>query len=145
MCARIARDFGRENRRKEWTMERQRKARLAAALGAIVGQDGLITEEEELKVYECDALTIFKALPELVVLPRTREQIEAIVRLCHQERIPCVPRGAGTGLSGGALALEGGVLIGLNRMGQILEVDVPNHRAFLQACMVDVWLTNKIA
>lgn len=126
-------------------MERQRKAQLAAALGAIVGQDGLITEEEELKVYECDALTIFKALPELVVLPRTREQIEAIVRLCHRERIPCVPRGAGTGLSGGALALEGGVLIGLNRMGQILEVDVPNHRAVVQAGMVNVWLTNKIA
>jgi len=126
-------------------MERERKAALAAALRAIVGQDGVITEEEELRVYECDALTIFKALPELVILPRTREQLEAVIRLCHRERVPCVPRGAGTGLSGGALALEGGVIVGLNRMGQILEVDIPNHRAVVQAGMVNVWLTNKIA
>lgn len=126
-------------------MKRQRKAQLAAALGAIVGQDGIITEEDELKVYECDGLTIFKALPELVVLPRTRDQVEAVVRLCHQERVPFVPRGAGTGLSGGALALEGGVMIGMNRMHHILEVDVPNHRAVVQPGMVNVWLTNKIA
>jgi len=126
-------------------MERERKAALAAALRAIVGRDGVLTEEEELRVYECDALTIFKALPELVVLPRTREQVEAVIRLCHRERVPCVPRGAGTGLSGGALALEGGVIVGLNRMGQILEVDIPNHRAVVQAGMVNVWLTNKIA
>ena len=126
-------------------MERQRKAQLAVALGAIVGQDGVITEEDELRVYECDGLTIYKALPELVVLPRTREQVEAIVKLCHRERVPFVPRGAGTGLSGGALALEGGVIIGLNRMSHILEVDVPNHRAVVQPGMVNVWLTNKIA
>ncbi|MEK7366657.1 MAG: FAD-linked oxidase C-terminal domain-containing protein [candidate division NC10 bacterium] len=126
-------------------MERQRKAQLAAALGAIVGQDGVFTEEDELKVYECDGLTIFKALPELVVLPRNPEQVEAVVRLCHRERVYFVPRGAGTGLSGGALALEGGVIIGLNRMSHILEVDVPNHRAVVQAGMVNVWLTNKIA
>lgn len=126
-------------------MERQRKAQLAAALMAIVGQDGVITEEDELRVYECDGLTIFKALPELVVLPRTREQVEAIARLCHRERVPFVARGAGTGLSGGALALEGGVMVGLNRMSHILEVDVPNQRAVVQPGMVNVWLSNKIA
>lgn len=126
-------------------MERQRKAQLAAALMAIVGQDGVITEEDELRVYECDGLTIFKALPELVVLPRTREQVEAVARLCHRERVPFVARGAGTGLSGGALALEGGVMVGLNRMSHILEVDIGNQRAVVQPGMVNVWLTNKIA
>jgi glycolate oxidase len=126
-------------------MERQRKAQLAAALMAVVGQDGVITEEDELRVYECDGLTIFKALPELVVLPRTREQVEAIARLCHRERVPFVARGAGTGLSGGALALEGGVMVGLNRMSHILEVDLPNQRAVVQPGMVNVWLSNKIA
>jgi len=145
MRAWVARTFRRGDQGKERAMERQRKAKLAAALGAIVGQDGIITEEDELRVYECDGLTIFKALPELVVLPRTREQVEAIVKLCHRERVHFVPRGAGTGLSGGALALEGGVLIGLNRMSHILEVDVPNHRAVVQPGMVNVWLTNKIA
>ncbi|MBI4390793.1 MAG: FAD-binding protein [candidate division NC10 bacterium] len=126
-------------------MERQRKAQLAAALMAVVGQDGVITDEDELRVYECDGLTIFKALPELVVLPRTREQVEAVARLCHRERVPFVARGAGTGLSGGALALEGGVMVGLNRMSHILEVDVPNQRAVVQPGMVNVWLSNKIA
>ena len=66
---------------------------------AIVAGDGLLTEPEQLRTYECDGLTNFRVLPAAVVLPATTEQVQAIVRVCHRERIPFVARGSGTGLS----------------------------------------------
>lgn len=122
----------------------QDKARIIRELERIVGPKGVVHEEDELRVYETDGLTIFKAMPDVVVLPSTSEQAAQIVKLCHRERIPFVPRGAGTGLSGGALPLEGGVMIGMNRMGGILEVDYDNKRAVVEPGMVNVWLTNAV-
>jgi glycolate oxidase len=123
----------------------QDKARIIRELEKIVGPDGVVGQEEELRVYETDGLTVFKAMPDIVVLPRSAEQVSAVVKVCHREKVPFVARGAGTGLSGGALPIEGGVLIGLNRMNRILELDYENHRAVVEPGMVNVWLTNALA
>ncbi len=121
------------------------KERIAKELAGIVGADGVVTDPGELRVYEADGLTVFKAMPEIVVLPRSTEQVAAVVKVCHREKIPFVARGAGTGLSGGALPVEGGVLIGMNRMNRILEIDYENHRAVVEPGMVNVWLTNALS
>ena len=121
------------------------KERIAKELLGIVGEDGVVVDPGELRVYETDGLTVFKAMPEIVVLPRSAEQVAAVVKVCHREKIPFVARGAGTGLSGGALPVEGGVLIGMNRMNQILEIDYENQRAVVEPGMVNVWLTNALA
>src|SRR5262245_44805893 len=99
-----------------------------AAVGAALAPDAVISEPEQLRVYECDALTGWRAVPELVVLPGTAEQVSAVVRLCHEHRVPFVARGAGTGLSGGALPVADGVVISLARLNRILELDVEQAR-----------------
>jgi glycolate oxidase len=122
-----------------------RKNALGRELERIVGADGVVTDPGELRVYEADGLTVFKAMPEIVVLPRSTEQVAGVVKVCHREKIPFVARGAGTGLSGGALPIEGGVLIGMNRMNRILEIDYENQRAVVEPGMVNVWLTNALS
>ncbi len=122
----------------------QDKARIVREFERIVGPTGVVHEEDELRVYETDGLTIFKAMPEVVVLASTAEQVAELVKLCQREKIPYVARGAGTGLSGGALPLDGGVVIGMNRMNRILEVDYANQRAVVEPGMVNVWLTNTV-
>src|SRR2546429_9926594 len=82
----------------------------------IIGRDGVICEADQLRTYECDALTNFRVVPKAVLLPSTTEQVQAILRLCHRERIPFVARGSGTGLSGGALPVDNGIVISLARM-----------------------------
>jgi len=121
------------------------KERIARELTGIVGNDGIVVDPGELRVYEADGLTVFKAMPEIVVLPRSTEQVAGVVKVCHQEKIPFVARGAGTGLSGGALPIEGGILIGMNRMNRILETDYENQRAVVEPGMVNVWLTNALS
>jgi len=121
------------------------KERIAKELVRIVGTDGIVVDPGELRVYETDGLTVFKAMPEIVVLPRSAEQVAGVVKVCHREKVPFVARGAGTGLSGGALPIEGGVLIGMNRMNEILEIDYENQRAVVEPGMVNVWLTNALA
>src|SRR5262245_27130450 len=90
-------------------------------LSAIVGAAGVLSEPEQVRTYECDALTNMRAVPLAVLLPRTTEQVQGILRVCHRERIPFVARGSGTGLSGGALPLDNGVVISLAKMNRILE------------------------
>ncbi len=121
------------------------RGQLIGELARIVGAQHVVSDPTELKVYETDGLTVFKATPDVVVLPAGAEEVAAIVRLCARERIPFVPRGAGTGLSGGALALEGGVVIGLNRMNRVLEVDYANLRAVIEPGLVNIWLTNHVS
>jgi len=120
------------------------RERLIRELAAIVGARHVVSDLTELKVYETDGLTIYKAKPDVVVLPISTAEVAAVVRLCVRERVPFVPRGAGTGLSGGALALEGGVVIGLNRMQRILEVDYANQRAVIEPGLVNIWLSNHV-
>src|SRR5437899_6119526 len=107
-------------------------SRILDQFRAIVGKDGLITEPEQLRTYECDGLTNFRVVPSAVVLPTSTEQVQAVVRTCHRERIPFVARGSGTGLSGGALPIESGIVISLARLNRILEVDLANARVVVE-------------
>jgi len=121
------------------------KRRIVQELGAIVGPEWVISEAEELTVYECDGMTYLeKALPDLVVLPDSAAQVAEVVKLCDREQLYFLPRGAGTGLSGGALPLRGGVMIGLNRMNRILEIDLPNQRAVVEPGLVNLALTQAV-
>jgi glycolate oxidase len=101
-------------------------------IAGLVGEGGVISEPAQLRTYECDGLTGFRVIPALVVLPTTTEQVAAVVRVCARESIPFVARGAGTGLSGGALPIANGIVISLARMRRILAVDVENQRAVVQ-------------
>lgn len=123
----------------------QDKERISRDLAAVVGTDGVVVDPDELRVYETDGLTIFKARPDIVVLPHSAEEVARVVEVCHRENCPFVPRGAGTGLSGGALPLDGGVLIGLNRINRILEIDYRDQRAVVEPGMVNIWLTDSLA
>ena len=121
------------------------KPGIVAELRAIVGEEGVIEKHEQLRTYESDGLTSFRVKPALVILPSSTEEVQAVVRICHRERLPFVPRGSGTGLSGGALPIEGGVVIGLSRMNRILDIDLPNQRVVLQPGVINLWVTQRVA
>ena len=104
---------------------------LRHALEHILPADGLVLEPDMLRAYECDGLTAKRSLPLAVALPQTEEQVQAVVRLCHEHHLPIVPRGAGTGLSGGAQPLSNGLVLSLARMKRILEIN-PDR---LSACV----------
>ncbi len=121
------------------------RARLIQACKTIVGSQGVITAPDELRVYECDALMFsHRSMPDLVVLPTSTPQVASLVRLCHEAGVPVVPRGAGTGLSGGATPMAGGVMIVLTRMTRILDVDPVNRMATVEAGCVNLWLTKAV-
>jgi glycolate oxidase subunit GlcD len=105
---------------------------LVSELRRIVGADNVLTDPDRLLVYESDASATHRALPGAVVLPGSTEEVAAVFRLLAGAGVPVVPRGAGTGLSGGAIATEGGVVVGTARMTRILELDPENRRARLQ-------------
>ena len=111
---------------------------------AIVGSPGLICSPEELHTYECDGLTNFRVMPLAVLLPADACQVQAIVRICHRERIPFVARGSGTGLSGGALPVENGIVISLARMKRILEVDLENARVVVEPGVINLDVTGRV-
>jgi len=115
-----------------------------SALRAIVGEDAVIARPNELRVYECDGYTLEKSAPEVVVLPRTTEQVATVLRLLHREGIAFVPRGAGTGLSGGCLPMDAPVMIGTSRMTRIVEIDIANRRAVVEAGVVNLSVTNAV-
>jgi glycolate oxidase len=98
-------------------------------LAHVVGPDGLFTDASDVLTYESDALVHLRVTPDAVVLPRTTAQVQQIVRLCRGEGVPFVARGHGTGLSGGALPVKNGIVIGLSRMNRVLDIDIPNLRA----------------
>jgi glycolate dehydrogenase FAD-linked subunit len=115
-------------------------ARLRSALGA----DGVIDRAEALLVYECDGYTLERATPEVVVLPRSPGEVSAVLRLCAAEGLAFVPRGAGTGLSGGTLPVAAPVMICTSRMQAIEAIDVANRRIVVQAGVVNQWVTNAV-
>jgi len=116
-----------------------------AELLAAVGADGLITGQSQLQTYECDGLTNFRVLPGAVVLPRSADQVQAVVRFCARHKIPFVSRGAGTGLSGGALPAAGGLVISLARMNRILEVDFANKYIVVEPGVINAHVTQRVA
>ncbi len=111
--------------------ERNREA-LARALRRILPAEAVLTEKEDLRPFECDGLSAYRALPLIVVLPETVEQVRAILELCQVNAVPVVARGAGTGLSGGALPHREGVLLSLARFNRILDIDPANRTATVQ-------------
>ena len=96
-------------------------------LAQIVGMDGMVRDDAELLTYETDGLVKLRSRPGAVVLPTSTEQVQAVVKLCHESGVPFVARGQGTGLSGGAMPHPDGVLIALTRMNRILDIDLPNR------------------
>ncbi len=119
-------------------------APLAARLRALVGADGVVDRPEALLVYECDGYTLERATPELVVLPHTPEEVAAVVRLLAADGIAFVPRGAGTGLSGGTLPVAAPVMICTSRLQRIEAIDVQNRYVTVQAGVVNQWVTNAV-
>ena len=114
-----------------------RRGEIARAMAAIVPGDGVITDAESLRAYESDGLTAYRQPPLLVVLPRTTEQVSKILKWCGDKQVRVVPRGAGTSLSGGALPLEDGILLGMARFNRVLEIDYDNR-----CCVVQPGVTN---
>jgi glycolate oxidase len=118
---------------------------LVAELEHAVGAGAVISERSQMRTYECDGLTGHRAVPQAVVLPRTTADVQAAVRVCHAHGVPFVARGAGTGLSGGAVPVAEGIVIGLARMNRILAVDVPNRRVRVQPGAANLDVTRAVA
>jgi glycolate oxidase len=122
-----------------------RRERVVAALRAIVPGEGVIAAERELRPYETDGLTAYRQLPMVVVLPETTEQVAEVLRYCHDEGIKVVPRGAGTSLSGGALPLADGVLLGMAKFNRIREIDFDNRVAVVEPGVTNLAVSNAVA
>jgi glycolate oxidase len=118
---------------------------LHVRFAAIVGDRNAITAPSELRTYECDGLPGFRIRPAAVVLPGSTEEVAACVRLARELGLPIVPRGAGTGLSGGALPVDGCVVIGLSRMKKILAIDLDNRVARVQPGVINLDITRALA
>ncbi len=114
-------------------------------LRAIVGRENVLSEPEELLVYECDGLPQHKHPPRAVVFPTSTEETSEVLKLLAREGVSFAPRGAGTGLSGGALAIDRGVVIELARMRQILKIDTENRLAVVQTGLVNAHLSRSVA
>jgi glycolate oxidase len=121
-----------------------RRAEIVSALRCIVPGEGVIDAELERRAYECDGLTAYRTLPMVVVLPETTEQVARVLRYCSEAGIKVVPRGAGTSLSGGALPLEDGVLLGLGKFKRILEVDIANRCVVVQPGVTNLGITHAV-
>jgi glycolate oxidase len=117
---------------------------LAGDLKRLLPPGSVIEQPEQLRTYECDGLTGHKVVPALVVLPETTEQVQAVVRACHRAGVPFVARGAGTGLSGGALPVAEGIVISLARMNRILEVDLESERVVVQPGVTNLQVTEAV-
>jgi len=121
-----------------------RRDRIVAGLRAIVPGEGVIAAEREMRPYESDGLTAYRQLPMVVVLPETTAQVSRVLAFCHAERIKVVPRGAGTSLSGGALPLEDGVLLGMAKFNRIREIDFANRVAVVEPGVTNLAVTQAV-
>ena len=117
------------------------KLPLVNDLEALLGQDRVLSHPTELLVYECDGLTLSKYGAEAVVLPRSTKEVSEIVKCCQKHKTPFLARGSGTGLSGGAVAAEGGVIIQMSRMSDIIEIDYDNEIAIVQPGVINLHLS----
>jgi glycolate oxidase len=117
---------------------------IADELRRVVGGENVLTAHSDLVVYECDGFVIEKNCPDVVVFPRSTDDVAAIVKICNLYDVPFLPRGAGTSLAGGCLPVGGGVMIVLTRMKQILEINLRDRYAVVQPGVVNVWLTNAL-
>ncbi|MDV4169299.1 FAD-linked oxidase C-terminal domain-containing protein [Rhodovulum sp. FJ3] len=121
-----------------------RKDRIVARLQEVLPRDAVIHDVMETRAYECDALTAYKCPPLCAVLPETTEQVAAVLRICHQENVPVVPRGAGTSLAGGALPTADSVILGVARMNDVLETDYDNRFVRVQTGRTNLSVTGAV-
>lgn len=121
-----------------------RKDRIVARLQEVLPRDAVIHDVMETRGYECDALTAYKCPPLCAVLPETTEQVAAVLRICHQENVPVVPRGAGTSLAGGALPTADSVILGVARMNDVLETDYDNRFVRVQTGRTNLSVTGAV-
>ena len=122
----------------------ERRQTIIDAMRAIVAADGIIVDEDELIAYDCDGLMAYRQPPLMVVLPETTEQVSKILKYCHDNSVKIVPRGAGTGLSGGALPLADGITLGLGKFKRILEIDYPNRCVVAQPGVTNLAITEAV-
>ena len=121
-----------------------RRADIVAALKAIVPGEGVIDAVTEMRPYETDALTAYRQMPLVVVLPETVDQVSRILRYCYENEVKVVPRGAGTSLSGGALPLADGVLMSMMKFNRILDIDFPNRAVIAQPGVTNLGITRAV-
>ena len=121
-----------------------RRAEIIAALRAILPSANVIDAQNEMKVYESDAFTAYRQMPMVVALPETTEQVARILRYCSDQKIRVVPRGAGTGLSGGALPLADGITLGLSKLNRVLEIDFNNRAVRVQPGVTNLAITKAV-
>ncbi len=117
---------------------------LIAELAAILPQESIVWRQSELKVYECDGWTIEKSMPSLLVLPRTTSEVSGVLRVLDRRGVAFVPRGAGTGLSGGSLPVGAPVMVCVSKMNRILSIDLRNRRVEAEAGVVNLNVTNAV-
>jgi glycolate oxidase len=122
-----------------------RREKIVAALRQLVPGEGVIAGTREMRPYETDGLTAYRQLPMVVVLPETTEQVSQVLRYCYDEGIRVVPRGAGTSLSGGALPLADGVLLGMAKFNRIREIDLDNRLAVVEPGVTNLAVSNAVA
>jgi glycolate oxidase len=120
-------------------------ASLLSELRAAVGADNVVTHEHQLRTYESDGLLQYAVTPGAVVLPGSTEEVQAVVRACQRASVPFVARGAGSGLSGGAVPVEDGVLISVSRMRRVLEVDLDNQRVVVEPGVTNIAVSQAVA
>ncbi len=121
-----------------------KRADIVRRMGEIVPGEGVIADEDELRVYECDGLSAYRQLPLIVVLPETTAQVSEILMACRDEGIKIVPRGAGTSLSGGALPLADAITIGLGKFNRIIEIDYDNRCVVAQPGVTNLGITDAV-
>jgi glycolate oxidase len=121
-----------------------RKADIVRRLSAALPGEAVIDDPTELRAYECDALTAYACPPLAVVLPRSTQEVAAIMRICHEEGVPVVPRGAGTSLAGGSLPTSDSVVIGVARLTDVLEIDYDNRMIRVQSGRTNLSVTGAV-
>lgn len=121
-----------------------RRAEIVRAMRAIVPGEGVVDADVEMRAYETDALTAYRQLPLVVVLPETVEQVAAVMRYCHDHGVKLVPRGAGTSLSGGALPVGDGVLLSMMKFNRVLDIDWANRAAVVQPGVTNLGITRAV-
>ena len=121
-----------------------RRAEIIAAMRAIVPGEGVIADDAMLRAFECDGLMAYRQLPLIVVLPETTAQVSEILAYCHANGVKIVPRGAGTGLSGGALPLADAITLGLSKFNRVLDIDYANRCAVVQPGVTNLGITKAV-
>ncbi len=121
-----------------------RKSELIDRLKAVLPADAIISDVNETRAYECDALTAYKCPPLLVVLPASTQEVSDTLRICHEMGVPVVPRGSGTSLAGGALPTADSVILGVARLNNVLETDYDNRFIRVQSGRTNLSVTGAV-